>query len=159
MSWLPDVAWLVVLAPLAAVGVVVVRRITRPEILLLLLIPCAATWLITNGAVSRTFSVLALFVVPVLIVAAFTSEVRRRPVSPGVLATALTAVALWETSPRAVVFVFASFGGTESFTTEVGQYFLPQSVSLAAEYVVPAVLALAVCAVALFAIRGRDRHA
>lgn len=154
LSWLPDVAWLVVLVPLAAVGVVVGRRITRQEILLLLLIPCAATWLITGGAMTRTFSVLALFVVPVVVVAALTAEVRRGPLSPGVLTTALTAVALWETSPRAVVFVIA-IGGSESFSTEVGQYFVPETVSLAAEYVVPAVLTLAICAVTLWILRRR----
>ncbi|MBE7163534.1 MAG: hypothetical protein INR72_20025, partial [Williamsia herbipolensis] len=159
LSWLPDVAWLLVLAPLAAVGVVVGRRVTRPELLLVVLVPCAATWLITGGAMSRAFSVLALFVVPVVVVAAFTSEVRRGPVSPGVLATAFTAVALWKTSPRAVVFLVASFGKSESYSVDVGRYFLPQSITLAAQYVLPAVATLGICAAALVVVRRRASDA
>ena len=158
LSWLPEMVWLLVLVPLAVVGIVVGRRLARPEILLLPLIPTAATWLITDSIMSRTFSVLALCAAPVLIVAAFTSEVRRRPMSPAVLATALTAVALWETSPRAVVFVIA-ISGSESFTADIGQYFVPRSITLAAEYAVPAVLALAVCAVALWLLRRRAHDA
>lgn len=103
---------------------------------------------------TRTFSVLALFVVPVVVVAAFTFEIRRGPVSPGVLATALTAVALWETSPRAVVFeVFATRVGNQTGFYAPNPYAV-QTVALAAEYVVPAVLALLVCAVSLW-IQGR----
>ncbi len=159
LSWLPDLPWLLVLVPLAVVGVVVGQRVTRPEVLVALLIPGAVTWLITGEPMSRAFSVLALFVVPVLIVAAFTSEVRSRPVSPGVLATALTAVALWETSPRAVIVeIFATRIGNDTASFAVNP-FLPQTLPLAAEYVVPAILTLTVCVAALWVLRRRGSDA
>ena len=111
--------------------------------------------MITGGPLTRTFSVLALFVVPVVVIAALTGEIRRRrTVPPEVVAVALTSAALWVTSPRVVVFVVAGFGdGSRSFDT--GRYTVPQSVSLAAEYVVPAVVSLVICVIALRVLRRR----
>lgn len=158
LSWIPDVRWMFLLVPLTAAGALVGHHLPRPEVVVALLIPCVATWLIIDGPLDRTFSAVALFVVPVLVTAVITAEFRRGHAGPGLIAVALTAVALWQTSPRSVEFFVTRIGG-EPTTLDTGPYFVPQTLAFAAGYVVPAVLTLIVCVVALRILRRRTPDA